>query len=48
MNVRINLKGIKDEERASKVRERVQRLEVDGERMREEALGAIFAGTALR
>ncbi|HEU4400497.1 MAG TPA: cyclodeaminase/cyclohydrolase family protein [Candidatus Polarisedimenticolia bacterium] len=43
MNVRINLKGIKDEEQATKARDRVRRLEVDAERLREEALGATFA-----
>ncbi len=43
MNVRINLKGMADEERAPKARERVRRLEVDAEKLREEALAAAFA-----
>jgi methenyltetrahydrofolate cyclohydrolase len=43
MNVRINLKGITDPERAAKARERVRRLEVDAEKLREEALTAAFA-----
>lgn len=43
MNVRVNLKGIGDEEKAAKARERVRRLEVDAERLREEALAAAFA-----
>ncbi len=47
MNVRINLGGIKDTEQAAKARDRVQRLEVEGERLREEALRAIFSGGAL-
>ena len=43
MNVRVNLKGIKDQEKAAKARERVRRLEIDAERLREEALAAAFA-----
>src|SRR5689334_12813759 len=38
LTVRINLKGVKDEARAGGLRERVRRLEVDSERLREEAL----------
>jgi len=41
MNVRVNLKGIKDEPRAAKLRERVRSLEVDSERFREGALAAV-------
>jgi len=42
LTVRINLKGVKDEARAAKLRDRVRRLEVDSERLREEALTAVF------
>src|SRR5258706_1199372 len=45
LNVRTNLKGVKDEARATKLRERVRRLEVDAERLREEALTAISVRT---
>jgi len=48
LNVRINLKGIGDDERAAKARERVRRLEVDAERLREESLGAVFSRSNLR
>jgi formiminotetrahydrofolate cyclodeaminase len=48
LNVRINLKGIGDEERASKARERVRGLEIDAERLREEALGAVFSRGNIR
>lgn len=41
MNVRINLKGIGDEERVARIRDRVRRLEVEAERRREEALAAV-------
>lgn len=43
MNVRVNLAGIADADRAARARERVRRLEVDAERLREEALGAAFS-----
>ncbi len=43
MNVRVNLAGIADADRASRARERVRRLEVDAEKLREEALGAVFS-----
>ena len=43
MNVRANLKGLKDEEVAGRARERVRRLEVEAEKLREEALGAAFS-----
>ncbi len=43
MNIRVNLPSIEGPERAAKVRERVRRLEVDAERLREEALGAVFS-----
>lgn len=42
MNVRINLKGIADGEQVAKARARVRRLEVDAEKLREEALAAAF------
>jgi formiminotetrahydrofolate cyclodeaminase len=42
LNVRVNLKGVGDETRALKLRERVRRLEVDSEKLREEALTAIY------
>jgi methenyltetrahydrofolate cyclohydrolase len=41
MNVRMNLKGLGDEARATRLLERVRRLEVDAERAREDALGGI-------
>jgi formiminotetrahydrofolate cyclodeaminase len=43
MNVRANLKGLKDEGVAGRARDRVRRLEVEAERLREEALGAAFS-----
>jgi formiminotetrahydrofolate cyclodeaminase len=43
LNVRANLKGIKDEAAAARARERVRRLEVEAEKRREEALGAVFS-----
>ena len=42
LTVRINLKGVKDEAHAAKLRDRVRRLEVDSERLREEALTAVY------
>ncbi len=45
LTVRINLKGVVDESRAAKLRERVRRLEVDSERLREEALTAVYVRT---
>ena len=48
MNVRINLSGIGDAGHAAKARERVQRIEVEGEKLREEILRAIFAAGALQ
>jgi formiminotetrahydrofolate cyclodeaminase len=45
LNVRVNLKGVGDETRAAKLRERVRRLEVDSERQREEALTAVYVRT---
>jgi formiminotetrahydrofolate cyclodeaminase len=41
MNVRANLKGLKDETRAAALRDRVRRLEMDAEKRREEALVAV-------
>jgi formiminotetrahydrofolate cyclodeaminase len=45
LNVRANLKGVKDETRAARLRDRVRRLEVDSEKLREEALTAIYTRT---
>ncbi len=42
LNVRVNLKGVGDESRVLRLRERVRRLEVDSEKLREEALTAIY------
>jgi formiminotetrahydrofolate cyclodeaminase len=44
MNVRINLKGIGEEERVARLRERVRRLEVEAEKRREEALATVISG----
>ena len=43
MNIRTNLQGIVDPARQAVMRDRVRRLEVDGERRREEALAAVFS-----
>jgi methenyltetrahydrofolate cyclohydrolase len=40
LTVRVNLKGVVDGARAAQLRERVRRLEVDSERLREQALTA--------
>jgi len=48
MNVRINLGGIADAEHAARARERVQRIEVEGEKLREEGLRAVFATGSLQ
>jgi methenyltetrahydrofolate cyclohydrolase len=45
LTVRVNLKGVRDEARAARLRERVRRLEVDSERLREEALTAVYVRT---
>jgi len=45
MNIRTNLKGIKDEERVRKIRERVRHLEVDAEKHREESLVVVLSRT---
>jgi len=45
LNVRVNLKGVGDESRAAKLRDRVRRLEVDSEKLREQALTAIYVRT---
>ena len=45
LSVRVNIKGIKDEAQAAKLRDRVRRLEVDAEKLREEALTAIYVRT---
>src|SRR5439155_1116813 len=45
LNIRVNLKGVGDEARAGKLSERVRRLEVDSEKLREEALTAVYART---
>jgi formiminotetrahydrofolate cyclodeaminase len=47
MNVRINLGGIADADHAAKARERVQRIEVEGEKLREEGLRAVFSTGSL-
>ncbi len=43
MNVRVNLGGLDDQERAAKARDRARRLEIDAERLREEALAVVFS-----
>jgi glutamate formiminotransferase/formiminotetrahydrofolate cyclodeaminase len=48
MNVRINLGGIADAGYAATARERVQRIEVEGERLREEGLRAVFSNGSLQ
>jgi formiminotetrahydrofolate cyclodeaminase len=48
MNVRINLSGIVDAGHAARARERVQRIEVEGEKLREESLRAVFAAGSLQ
>jgi formiminotetrahydrofolate cyclodeaminase len=48
MNVRINLGGSADAGHAGRARERVQRIEVEGEKLREAALRAVFARQSLR
>lgn len=45
LSVRVNLKGVKDEAQAVKIRERVRRLEIDSEKLREEALTAVYGRT---
>jgi formiminotetrahydrofolate cyclodeaminase len=45
LNVRVNLRGVAEETRAASLRERVRRLEVDAEKLREEALTAIYLRT---
>ena len=45
LNVRVNLKGVKEEARSANLRERVRRLEVDSEKLREEALTAVYVRT---
>lgn len=42
LTVRVNLKSVADESRATRLRDRVRRLEVDSERLREEALKAVY------
>lgn len=42
MNIRVNLPGIADPDRQAIVRDRVRRLEIDGEKRRGEALAAVF------
>jgi formiminotetrahydrofolate cyclodeaminase len=48
MNVRINLGGIADASYAATARERVQRIEVEGEKLREEGLRAVFSKGSLQ
>lgn len=45
LSVRINLKGVRDEAQAAKIRERVRRLEIDAEKLREESLAAAYTRT---
>ena len=45
LNVRVNLAGVADEARAARLRERSLRLEVEAEKMREEALRAVTSRT---
>jgi formiminotetrahydrofolate cyclodeaminase len=45
LSVRVNLKGVTDEARATRIRERVRRLEIDSERLREESLTAVYVRT---
>ncbi len=45
LSVRVNLKGVRNEAQAAKIRERVRRLEVDSEKLREEALTAVCVRT---
>jgi methenyltetrahydrofolate cyclohydrolase len=45
LNVRANLKGVGDEAHATKLRDRVRRYEVDSEKLREEALTAVYVRT---
>jgi formiminotetrahydrofolate cyclodeaminase len=45
LSVRVNLKGVKDEAQALKIRDRVRRLEIDSEKLREDALTAVYGRT---
>jgi formiminotetrahydrofolate cyclodeaminase len=45
MNIRTNLKGIKDEDRVRKIRDRVRHLEMDAEKHREETLVVVLSRT---
>lgn len=45
LSVRINLKGVKDEVQAARIRDRVRRLEIDSEKLREAALATVCACT---
>ncbi|OLC53083.1 MAG: hypothetical protein AUH92_06590, partial [Acidobacteria bacterium 13_1_40CM_4_69_4] len=45
LSVRVNLKDVKDEARGERLRDRVRRLEMDAEKLREEALTAIYVRT---
>ena len=45
LSVRINLKGVKDEAQAARIRDRVRRLEIDSEKLREEALATVYVRT---
>ncbi len=45
LSVRVNLKGVKDEARGAGIGDRVRRLEMDAEKLREEALTAIYVRT---
>jgi formiminotetrahydrofolate cyclodeaminase len=45
LSVRVNLKGVEDGPHVAKIRDRVRRLEVDSEKLREEALTAVYGRT---
>jgi formiminotetrahydrofolate cyclodeaminase len=48
LSVRVNLRGVTDEARATKIRDRARRLEIDSERLREESLTAVYLRTGSR
>jgi formiminotetrahydrofolate cyclodeaminase len=45
LSVRVNLKGVEDGPHVAKIRDRVRRLEVDSEKLREAALTAVYVRT---
>lgn len=48
LNVRTNLKGIDEADRAARLKDRVRRLEVEAEKRREEALAAVASRLNMR